>query len=202
MKRIAIALAGILAASLISGCQLLGDRKFWYKQGPGDHARGQEQAQQADAAAARAPARQLEVAPQLVTQAPPQARAPQGATAARVDEAPIGGGYTQATRYGDMLFVSGQIGMDLRTNAFDERASVEQQTRQAMENIRQILEAHRLTMANVVSATVFLRNMGDYRAMDTAYESYFRSTLPSRSVVEVSRLPRNAAVEISVIAGR
>jgi len=71
-----------------------------------------------------------------------------------------------------------------------------------MENIRAILEAHRLTLANVVSVTVYMKDLGEFRAMDDVYETFFRGTLPSRSVVQVSRLPREALVEISVIAGR
>ncbi|HUP30579.1 MAG TPA: Rid family detoxifying hydrolase [Usitatibacter sp.] len=114
---------------------------------------------------------------------------------------PSSGGYTQATRYGDLLFVSGQIALDPRTNQF-VGDKMEDQTRQVMENIRAILESHRLTMANVVSVTVFLKDIGQFRAMDDVYETYFRTALPARSVVEVARLPRGALVEIAVIAGR
>jgi 2-iminobutanoate/2-iminopropanoate deaminase len=71
-----------------------------------------------------------------------------------------------------------------------------------MENIRAILEANRLTMANVVSVTVYIKDLAQFRVMDDAYEKFFRGTLPARSVVEVARLPRGALVEISVIAGR
>jgi 2-iminobutanoate/2-iminopropanoate deaminase len=80
--------------------------------------------------------------------------------------------------------------------------NVDEQTRAVMENIRAILEAHRLTMANVVSVTVYLKDLIEFRAMDEAYESYFRGNLPARSVVQVSRLPRDALVEIAVVAGR
>jgi 2-iminobutanoate/2-iminopropanoate deaminase len=110
--------------------------------------------------------------------------------------------YTQATRYGDLLFVSGQIALDLRNGAFDSRQDVAAQTRAALENIRAILESHRLTMANVVSTTVYLSKISDLPAMDAAYREFFRGTPPARSVVEVSNLPRGALVEISVIAGR
>ncbi|HEX5129534.1 MAG TPA: RidA family protein, partial [Usitatibacter sp.] len=80
--------------------------------------------------------------------------------------------------------------------------TVADQTRAAMENIRAVLEAHRLTMANVVSVTVYLKDLQEFRAMDDAYEPFFRGNLPSRSVVQAARLPRDALVEISVIAGR
>jgi 2-iminobutanoate/2-iminopropanoate deaminase len=71
-----------------------------------------------------------------------------------------------------------------------------------MENIRAVLESHRLTMANIVSTTVYLKDINDFRGMNNAYESYFRGALPARSVVEVSRLPRGALIEISAVAGR
>ena len=60
----------------------------------------------------------------------------------------------------------------------------------------------RLTLANVVSVTVYVKDLAQFRAMDDVYETFFRAGLPARSVVEVSRLPRGAVVEISVIAGR
>jgi 2-iminobutanoate/2-iminopropanoate deaminase len=79
---------------------------------------------------------------------------------------------------------------------------VEEQTRVAMDNIRLILESHRMTMANLVSVTVYVKKLGDVRAISNVYESYFRGTPPARSIVEVSALPRNALVEISAVAGR
>jgi 2-iminobutanoate/2-iminopropanoate deaminase len=111
------------------------------------------------------------------------------------------GAYTQATRYGDLLFVAGQIPLDLNTSEL-RGATIEEQTRQVMENIRTILESHRLTLANIVSVTVYLKDLHDFRGMDSTYESYFKSALPARSVLEVSRIPRDAKVEIAVIAGR
>ena len=104
-------------------------------------------------------------------------------------------------RYGDLLFVSGQIAMDLATTEL-RGTTIEEQTRQVMENVRAVLEAHRLTMANVVSTTVYLKDLSQFRGMDGVYETYFRTVLPARSVVEVARLPRGALVEISVVAGR
>jgi 2-iminobutanoate/2-iminopropanoate deaminase len=112
------------------------------------------------------------------------------------------GRYTQATRYGDMLFVSGQIALDARTGDFDMKQNVETQTRRALENVRAVLEANRLTMANVVSATVYLAKISHLSAMDGVYHDFFKGTPPSRTVVEVSNLPRGALVEVSVIAGR
>lgn len=175
-----------LAVTALAGCSGLGERT-WVAQGPGDSPevlRAMREAQRAPAPAARAAAAQ------------PRSTAPDTPAPGAAP-----GAYTQATRYGDLLFVSGQIAMDHGTAQFHE-GKVEDQTRKVMENVRSILEAHRLTMANVVSVTVYLKDLKDFRAMDDVYETFFRSNLPSRSVVEVSRLPRGALVEISVIAGR
>ncbi len=135
------------------------------------------------------------------------AAAPTPAAAARPGVAvaaanPVRGGYPQASRYGDMLFIAGQIALDPRTNNVDADAPIDAQARIAMDNVMGILEANALTMANVVSVTVYLKNIGDLRGMDLVYERYFKGTLPARSVVEVARLPRGAAIEISAIAGR
>ena len=180
----------IASVAVLDGCSTTGSR-FWVPQGPGEYPE------------ARAPA------PAQPRAAPAQAQAnPAGATRpassggiATPVPSPALGGYTQASRYGDLLFVSGQIAVDPTTNQM-KGANVAEQTRAVMENIRAILEAHRLTLANVVSTTVYLKDLQDFRAMDEAYEGFFRGNLPSRSVVQVVRLPRDALVEITVIAGR
>ncbi len=135
--------------------------------------------------------------PATVAQAAPAA---QGAPVAQTSVAGPGG-YTQASRYGDLLFISGQIGNDPRTGAFED-ASIDVQTQRAMDNIRAILESNHLTMANIVSVTIYLSTLTNLAAADRAYQSYFRQSLPARSVVEVSKLPRGALIEISAIAGR
>jgi 2-iminobutanoate/2-iminopropanoate deaminase len=209
MKSGSNALIVIVASSVLAaGCNSLGGRT-WIPQGPGEN---KEESTRAPAPAPRrpvAPVAQAEPAPSATTSpfrnppvnapAPPRAAASSAAPSA-AGVAPAGG-YTQATRYGDLLFVSGQIGIDPRTIQMTGD-KIEDQTRQAMENIRAILESHRLTMANVVSVTVYLKDLGNFRGMDETYETFFRANLPSRSVVEVARLPRGALVEIAVIAGR
>ena len=170
------------AAFALFGCSSFSERA-WVAQGPAGPVPGAS-------------------APQAQPQ-PARPRTPDATVTAAARPTEVSsGGYTQATRYGDLLFVSGQIAIDPATNNFNEGASVADQTRMVMENILRILEGQRLTMANVVSVTVYLKSLNDFRAMDSAYEPFFKSHLPARSVVEVSRLPRNAAVEISVIAGR
>jgi 2-iminobutanoate/2-iminopropanoate deaminase len=189
-------LMAVLLAVLVAGCGGLSDRT-WVAQAPGDSPEVQR-AQREAAAAKRAPAARAAApaGPAWAAASGPASAAPAGPVAG---SAP--GAYTQATRYGDLLFVSGQIAMDLATS--DMRGTtMAEQTRQVMENIRSVLESHRLTMANVVSTTVYIKSLNEFREMDEVYETYFRTALPARSVVEVSRLPRNALVEISVIAGR
>jgi 2-iminobutanoate/2-iminopropanoate deaminase len=176
----------VVAAAALAGCTSSGSSRFWVAQGPGDIP---------EAPAARTAQAQPAAAPK-----PAPSPAPSSAIATPAPS-PALGGYTQASRYGDLLFVSGQIGLDPVSNQM-RGTTVADQTRAVMENIRAILEAHRLTMANVVSATVYLKDLNEFRAMDDVYESYFRANLPSRSVVQVSRLPRDALVEISVVAGR
>jgi len=110
--------------------------------------------------------------------------------------------YTQASRYGDLLFVSGQIAIDLHDGRFDPTQDIETQTRRVLENIRAILESNRLTLANVVSTTVYLSNISRLPSMDRVYHGFFKGAPPARTVVEVSNLPRGALVEISVVAGR
>jgi len=148
-----------------------------------------------------AAATQAAVAQTAAAPAPAGAARPGVAVAAAAAN-PVRGGYPQASRYGDMLFIAGQIALDPRTNNVDGDAPIDAQTRIAMDNVMGILEANALTMANVVSVTVYLKNINDLRAVDLVYERYFKGTLPARSVVEVARLPRGAAIEISAIAGR
>jgi len=132
--------------------------------------------------------------------AAPQA-APAGPAPA-VSDSGASGSYTQVTRYGDMLFISGQIGFDGRGANPGLDPTIEGQTRLAMEQIRGLLESNRMTMANLVSVTVFLANINNLGAVDRVYSSFFKSALPSRSVVEVAKLPRGALIEISAIAGK
>lgn len=142
----------------------------------------------------------LAVAPPAAPSPPPSPSPATGAASARA--APALSNYTQVRRYGDLYFVSGQIALDPASGRFDGAAQVEAQTRAAMENVRRVLEDEHLTLANVVSATVYLRDINDLVVMDSAYESFFRSQVPARTVVEATNLPRGARVEVAVIAGR
>jgi 2-iminobutanoate/2-iminopropanoate deaminase len=107
----------------------------------------------------------------------------------------------QTARYGDLFFVSGQLPIDARGQpSTDPR--IEEQTRLVLDNIRSVLAANRLTLANIVTVTVHLRDLNDTAAFDKVYATYFKGAMPARSIVEVSRLPNNARIEISAVAGR
>ena len=107
----------------------------------------------------------------------------------------------QTARYGDLFFVSGQLPTDARGQpSTDPR--IEEQTRLVLDNIRSVLAANRLTLANIVTVTVHLRDLNDTAAFEKVYSTYFKGAMPARSIVEVSRLPNNAKIEISAVAGR
>jgi 2-iminobutanoate/2-iminopropanoate deaminase len=112
------------------------------------------------------------------------------------------GPYSQAVRVGDLLFTSGQIALDPATGVMLE-GGVEAQTVRACENLNAVLEAAGVGFAQVVKTTVFLKSMGDFAAMNAVYGRYFApegAVAPARSTVEVARLPKDALVEIEVIA--
>ena len=112
------------------------------------------------------------------------------------------GPYAQALRVGDLLFTSGQIALDPATSAL-VTGGIREQTIRVLENLAAVLEEAGLDMANVVKTTVFLKNMSDFGPMNDIYGKYLASegvVPPARSTVEVARLPKDALVEIEVIA--
>jgi 2-iminobutanoate/2-iminopropanoate deaminase len=109
------------------------------------------------------------------------------------------GPYSQAIKAGGFLFASGQVALDPATNEFSA-GGIAQQTERVLENVKGILEAAGCPLHKVVKTTVFLKNMGDFSAMNEVYAKYFSSAPPARSTVEVARLPKDALVEIEVIA--
>ena len=109
------------------------------------------------------------------------------------------GPYSQAVQAGNMLFASGQLGLDPATGQFPE-GGVKEQTAQAFKNVKAIFTEAGLTMDNVVKTTVFLADMGDFAAMNEVYAAQFEGTFPARSAVAVKTLPKNALVEVEVIA--
>ena len=112
------------------------------------------------------------------------------------------GPYSQAVRTGDLVFTSGQVALDPASGTIVAGGVVEQTVR-VLENLKAVLEAAGLGLADVVKTTVFLKNMSDFAAMNEVYARYLAPegvVAPSRSTVEVARLPKDALVEIEVIA--
>ena len=109
------------------------------------------------------------------------------------------GPYSQAIRVGNFVYTSGQLPINPATGAFPD-GGIEAQTRQSLLNVQAILEEAGLTMANVVKTTVFLADMGDFAAMNGVYSEFFKEPFPARSAVAVKTLPKNALVEIEVVA--
>jgi 2-iminobutanoate/2-iminopropanoate deaminase len=127
----------------------------------------------------------------------------QGKTAISTTAAPAAiGPYSQAVRAGDMLFTSGQIPTDPKTGSF-VAGGITEQTIQVLENLKAILAQAGLDMIHVVKTTVFLKDMKDFAAMNEVYAKYLApegAVPPARSTVQVAALPRDAMVEIEVIA--
>jgi 2-iminobutanoate/2-iminopropanoate deaminase len=109
------------------------------------------------------------------------------------------GPYSQAIKSNGFLFVSGQIALDPKTGEF-AGVTVREQTERVMENLKGILEAAGASFAHVLKTTVFLKDMSDFSAMNEIYAKSFAAAPPARSTIEVSRLPKDALVEIELVA--
>jgi 2-iminobutanoate/2-iminopropanoate deaminase len=109
------------------------------------------------------------------------------------------GPYSQAVRAGNLVFVSGQIPLDPATGQL-VGGDIGVQTEQVLENLAAILEAAGSSLAQVVKATVYLRDLGEFGRMNEVYAKFFGENPPARATVQVTRLPREAAVEIDVVA--
>ena len=109
------------------------------------------------------------------------------------------GPYSQAVRAGGFVFISGQIPLDPKTGQFVE-GGVREQTEQVLRNLSAVLEAAGTSLGRVVKTTVFLADMNDFAAMNEVYGRYFAEEPPARATVEAARLPKDARVEIEVIA--
>ncbi len=109
------------------------------------------------------------------------------------------GPYSQAVEIDNLVYTSGQLGIDPATGAFGE--GVQGQTAQALENVKAILETRGLTMNDIIKTTVFIKDMNDFGKINEVYAKYIcGDILPARSCVEVARLPKDGLVEIEVIA--
>ncbi len=115
------------------------------------------------------------------------------------DKAPLPiGPYSQAIEFANLIFTSGQIALD--TEGKMVSAEIEEQTRKVIANIKNILEDNGSSLDNVIRSTIYLKDMIDFNSVNQIYGEYFGSNPPARSTVEVSRLPKDARVEIDVIA--
>ena len=120
--------------------------------------------------------------------------------AVQTDRAPKAiGPYEQAIKVDGFVFTAGQIPIDPKTGNIVE-GGIASQTRQALENLKGVLEASGSSMDRVVKATVFLKNMADFTAMNEVYAEYLGTSKPARSTVAVAELPRGALVEIDLVA--
>ncbi|NLV52887.1 MAG: RidA family protein [Bacteroidales bacterium] len=109
------------------------------------------------------------------------------------------GPYSQAIQVGNLIYTSGQIPINPATGHFVE-GGIKEQTHQSLTNVKAILEEAGLTMQNVVKTTVFLADMNDFADMNSVYAEFFSEPYPARSAVAVKTLPKNALVEIEVVA--
>ena len=113
--------------------------------------------------------------------------------------APIGP-YNQAVLVGNTLYTSGQIAINPATGEL-VLDSIEEETKQVMENMKAVLETADMTFENVIKSTIFIMNMGDFAKINAVYGSYFNEkTAPARETVQVSCLPKNVNIEISMLA--
>lgn len=109
------------------------------------------------------------------------------------------GPYSQAVKSGNTIYFSGQIALDPQTGAFVSETDVVAQTNQVMKNIGALLETCGANYSNIVKSSIFLKDMNDFPKVNDAYAKYFSDVFPARETVEVSKLPKDALVEISVI---
>ena len=113
--------------------------------------------------------------------------------------APALGPYSHAVKLGNLLFVSGRTpSMPVTGELVDD--NIENATKRVIENVKDILEEAGTTLDNVVKTTVFLRDMNNFAEMNKIYGEYFKANQPARSCIQVTKLPRNAMVEIEVVA--
>ena len=110
------------------------------------------------------------------------------------------GPYSQAVRFENLLFVSGQIPIEPESGEI-LKGNIKEQTQQILENLNSILTAGGSSLNNVLRITIFLTNLEDYAAVNETYAQFFDESQPARSTVQVSRLPMNVLIEIDAIAG-
>lgn len=117
------------------------------------------------------------------------------------DKAPAAiGPYSQAVEVNGFIYASGQIPIIPETGEL--ASGIEAQTKQALTNVKSIMEAAGLTMANIIKTSVFIKDMNDFGKINEIYATFFDGSYPARSCVEVARLPKDVLIEVEVIAAR
>jgi 2-iminobutanoate/2-iminopropanoate deaminase len=111
------------------------------------------------------------------------------------------GPYSQAILAGNTLYLAGQIAIDPATNQV-RPGTIEEETKLVLDNLKAVVEAAGMTMANIVSTTVFMADLNEFPRMNAVYATYFPANPPARATVQVARLPRDVKVEIAAIAVR
>jgi 2-iminobutanoate/2-iminopropanoate deaminase len=120
----------------------------------------------------------------------------------RTDNAPAPiGPYSQATQFGNLLFISGQIPLDPKTGNLVQD-DIKTETQRVMDNLNAILQAAGMDFTNVLKTSIFLTDMGQFGQVNEVYGTYFTDNAPARETVQVAGLPKNVNVEISMIAGK
>ena len=109
------------------------------------------------------------------------------------------GPYSQGVKAGNLVFVSGQLPINVTTGLF-AGDDITSPATQSLNNVKDILQEAGMTMDNVIKATVFLKDMNDFAGMNAVYNTFFAEPYPARAAIEVARLPKDALVEIEVIA--
>ena len=109
------------------------------------------------------------------------------------------GTYSQGVKHGNVYYFSGQIGLNPET--MEMASDFDGQLAQILKNIRGLLESQGLTKENILKTCIFLKDLADFQKVNTAYESYFSAPYPARSCIQAAKLPKDALVEIEVIAG-
>ena len=122
----------------------------------------------------------------------------QNAKRRAVKTGPPNGIFTPAIVSGDLVFTSGQIGVDSKGQIVE--GGIEAQTEQVFRNLAAVLEAAGSSVDNILKATVFLADMNDYNTMNELYKKHFKGDPPARTTVQVARLPRDARIEIEAVA--
>ena len=109
------------------------------------------------------------------------------------------GPYSPALKVENLIFASGQLPIDPKTGEMIE-GDIEARTRMVLENLKAVLEPYLISMENIVKTTIFLKDMNNFARVNKVYGEYFKEKFPARSCVEVSRLPKDAEIEIEAIA--